>query len=400
MQPKQFTILAILYIAVASLSFGIFKIAFSSGALTPAVGGGGLAGLISPVVPKADGGIGVDTNAPKTEVCPLNGEKFTKAEMDAWSKKRPLAVMIENHPEARPQSGLNSTDVVYETVAEGGITRFMGIFYCAAQAKDAIVAPVRSARQAFIDYASEYNFPLYAHVGGANGTDTDKRVQALEHLGDYGWNQYNDLNQFSIGYPVFVRNYNRVPGKDLATEHTMESSTYRLWDYAATKRQLTNVGQDGKDWKTSFVAWEFQDDASDADRGTSQKISHEFWTGMKDFDVTWDYDKASNSYKRSLAGAPHVDSNDNQQITAKNVVLLYTKEYPSVDVHKHVFYQTIGVGKATLFQNGKQEELTWTKKDRTGRLAFIDSKGKPVKFVRGRIWISILATGNSTASVQ
>lgn len=400
MQPKQFSILAVLYIAIACISFGVFKLAFASGTLSPALGGGGLAGLISPVVPKAGGGIGVDTNAPKTEVCPLNGEKYTKAEGDAWSKKRPLAIMIENHPEARPQSGLSNTDIMYEAVAEGGITRFMGIFYCGAQAKDAIVAPVRSARQAFIDYASDYNFPLYAHVGGANGADSDKRVQALEHLGDYGWNQYNDLNQFSIGYPVFVRNYNRVPGKDLATEHTMESSTYRLWDYAATKRSLTNVGTDGKDWKTAFIPWEFQDDAGDSERGTSQKVSYEFWTGQKDFAVQWDYDKATNSYKRSMAGAPHIDSNDNLQLASKNVVILYAKEFPSVDIHKHVFYQTIGAGKATLFQNGKQEELTWSKKDRTGRLTFIDSKGKPVKFVRGRIWISILAIGNTSVSVQ
>jgi hypothetical protein len=106
----------------------------------------------------------------------------------------------------------------------------MPIFYCESQAKDTIIAPVRSARQFFLDMASEYNMPLYVHVGGANGDDTDPRVRALEHISDYGWSLRNDLNQFSIGYPTFVRNYNRLPGRDdLATEHTMESSTERLW---------------------------------------------------------------------------------------------------------------------------------------------------------------------------
>lgn len=400
MQPKQLAILAVLYIATASVSFGVFKLAFSSGALKPSLPGGGLANLISPVVPGASGMLDVDTNAPKTESCPLNGGKFTKSERTAWEKRRPLMVMIENHPDSRPQSGLGSTDIVYETVAEGGITRFMGVFYCAAQAKDEIVAPVRSARQVFIDYASEYNFPLYAHVGGANGTDTDRRVQALEHLSDYGWTGYNDLNQFSIGYPVFVRNYNRVPGKDLATEHTMESSTYRLWDFAATKRNLTNVGTDGKDWKQGFVAWDFQDDAVDGDRSASQKVSYDFWAGIKGFSVQWDYDKSANAYKRTLDGVLHADADDTQQLTAKNVVVLYTKESPSVDVHKHVFYQTIGTGKAVVFQNGKQVDLTWSKKDRTSRLTFIDAKGRPVKFVRGHIWITILAIGNVSLSVQ
>src|SRR5574344_1657062 len=66
----------------------------------------------------------------KTEICPINGALYTKEEKNIWSTRRPLMVMIENHEEARPQSGLQSADVVYETVAEGGITRFMGVFYC------------------------------------------------------------------------------------------------------------------------------------------------------------------------------------------------------------------------------------------------------------------------------
>jgi hypothetical protein len=265
---------------------------------------------------------------------------------------------------------------------------------------------VRSARQAWIDYASEYNFPIYTHVGGANnytqgpGEFTDPRVQALEHLADYGWQQYNDIDQMSVGYPTFVRNYNRVPGKELATEHTMESSTYRLWDFAAAKRGLTNLGKDGKDWKSSFIPWDFQDEAASADRGSVQKIAYDFWTGVPGFNVTWDYDKTNNVFKRSMAGQVMIDQNDQQQITAKNVVVLYTKESASVDTHKHVYYQTIGTGKAVLFQNGTQQEVIWTKKDRLSRLTFLDSKGKPVKFVRGRIWISVLAIGNTSLSAQ
>ena len=111
----------------------------------------------------------LDTSGPKTEVCPLNNLKYTEEERKAWEERRPLLVMVENHEEARPQSGLSSADIVYETVAEGGITRFMGIYYCDAQSHEIIVGPVRSARTYFLDWASEYgNNPLYAHVGGAN----------------------------------------------------------------------------------------------------------------------------------------------------------------------------------------------------------------------------------------
>ena len=90
-----------------------------------------------------------DPKAPKTEACPLNGEKRTKKAREFWEKRRPLAVMVENHTEARPQSGLSSADVVYEAVAEGGISRFMALFYC--NLSDTQVGPVRSARTYFLD---------------------------------------------------------------------------------------------------------------------------------------------------------------------------------------------------------------------------------------------------------
>lgn len=399
MQSKQIAIVAALFVLCTGTSFAGFKVALSKGVITPR--GGGLAGLISPIVPGAEGGIGVDTSAPKDQVCPLNGAKYTLSEEQAWSKRRPLAVMIENQVDARPQSGLNKSDIVYEAVAEGGITRYMALFYCDAQATDTIVAPVRSARQYFIEFASDYNFPLYAHVGGANGTDSDPKVRALEHLSDYGWAGSNDLNQFSIGYPVFVRNYNRVPGKQLATEHTMEASTYRLWDFAASKRNLTNIGANGKDWQVGFVKWNFQDDADVSARADSEKIAYQFWQGptFNDYNVAWSYDKNTNEYNRLLAGAPDVDQNDQKQITAKNVVVLFTKEEGPLDIHKHMYYDTMGTGKALIFQDGKEEEVTWSKKDRLARLTFTTKSGKPVAFVRGRIWISVLAV-NAPVTVQ
>ena len=154
---------------------------------------------------------------PKTEACPLNGELYTAEEKAIWSGRRPLAVVIENHADSRPQSGLGMADVVYEAVAEGGITRFMAIFYCAAAASNTNydVGPVRSARTYFLDLASEYaDYPLYAHVGGANcsapkdpvtgkqfACTTDRRAMAIEQISDYGWRNkgsWGDLDQFSL----------------------------------------------------------------------------------------------------------------------------------------------------------------------------------------------------------
>lgn len=394
MQPKYIAVLVILYVASAAIAFGGFKLAFGSSNGVTLNSSGGLAQLISPVIPKSSGGVQVDSSLPKTEVCPLNGQKYTVPEREAWEKRRPLAVMIENHMDARPQSGLSKADVVYEAMAEGGITRFMAVFLCDAQAKDTIVAPVRSAREHFIKLASDYNFPLYVHVGGANnyGNDgTDPRVRALEHLSEYGWSGRNDIDGMGVSYPTFARNYNRVPGKELATEHTMESSTNRLWDFASTKRGITNLDKTGTDWQKGFVKWSFIEDAQASERPTAQKISYEFWEGFTQFAVEWNYDAQSNSYKRTLAGEPHLDINDNSQLSAKNVVTMFVKEEPSVDVHKHVYDEVTGSGKAIVFQNGKRIDATWSKKDRLSRLQFTDTKGKPIPFVAGKVWISVLA---------
>ena len=157
----------------------------------------------------------VDT-APKTEVCPLNGQLFSKARKKLWETRRPLGVAIENHLEARPQSGLSKADVVYEAVAEGGITRFLALFYC-QDAKP--IGPVRSARIYFLKLLQGYgNNPLYAHVGGAN---TPGPADALGEIRDLGWDGYNDMNQFAVPFPYYYRDYERLP--DRATEHTMYS---------------------------------------------------------------------------------------------------------------------------------------------------------------------------------
>ena len=73
-------------------------------------------------------------------------------------------VVIENSKASRPQSGLNDADIVYETMAEGGISRFIALF----QKNDAkVIGPVRSLRPYFIDISEEYNLP-FAHCGGSD----------------------------------------------------------------------------------------------------------------------------------------------------------------------------------------------------------------------------------------
>lgn len=353
--------------------------------------------------PPVGGGLNIDPSAPKTSECPLNGAMFTTAEQKVWESRRPLYVMIENSVDARPQSGLSTADVVYEAIAEGGITRFGALFYCGVAARDTIVGPVRSARTTFVNLASEYNYPLYTHVGGANCSSadggktctTDKRVQALEQINQYGWggSKGNDLNQFSIGFPTFWRDYERL-GRTVATEHTMYSSSEKLWKFATT-RGWTNKSPDGKsEWKTKFVPWTFQDEAKADARGTVSTISYGFWENYHDMDVTWRYDSSTNSFTRDNGGSAHQDLNTQKPITVKNIVIQYTKELGPLDEHKHLLYEVIGTGKGLLFQDGNVTEITWSKKDREGRTIFTSKAGKKISFTRGPIWISVLPSDN------
>lgn len=341
----------------------------------------------SPTPPKIDSGgkIVFDETLPKTEACPLNGVKYSKQQKVWWEKQRPLGIMIENHENSRPQSGINSADIIYEAVAEGGITRFLNIYYCQAPVQ---VGPIRSARTYFLDYISEYgDSPLYVHVGGAN---TSGPADALSQINKYGWGGYNDMNQFSIGFPTFWRDYNRL-GHATATEHTMYSTTDKLWKFAAEKRKLTNKGKDGTPWDKGFVPYKFKD--SESSTNTSQSIHIEHWGDFSDYFVDWIYEPTANIYNRRSGGVVHLDKNTGKQLSAKNIVILYMREssaYDGYENNAHLLYRTIGSGKAQVFMDGKEIKGTWTKNLRTDRTVIKDQNGDEIEFNRGKIWFHIL----------
>lgn len=377
---KRLVSMTAITLVVFMLSAGISYMLFSPD------GTSSTGGKTAPAVAKGKDQVEFDQSQPKTEECPLNGTMYSKQQREWWEAHRPLGVMIENHEEARPQSGLSFADVVYEAVAEGGITRFLAVFYC----QDAgIVGPVRSARTYYLDFISEYgSYPLYVHVGGAN---TPGPANALGQIEDYGWAVYNDINQFSIGFPDFFQDRTRL-GREVATEHTMYTKTNTLWKIGA-KRGLTEVDKDGDRWDDKFVKYSFKDDASVAERGTAQNVHVELWKKFRQYMIDWDYDKATNVYKRSNAGKPHTDRNTKKQLTAKNIVVLSMLESSANDGYEnnaHLLYKTKGTGKATIFMDGRKINGTWKKDSRTARMLIYDAVGKPITFTRGTIWFEVL----------
>ncbi len=330
-----------------------------------------------------------------TEECPLNGRLYSVENRQKWEKRRPLGIMVENSKQARPQSGINSADITYEAVAEGGITRFLNIFYC----QDAkYVGPVRSARIYFIRMLQEYGeYPLYAHVGGAN---KDGIADALGEISKLDWFAYNDMDPlYGMSFPYFWRDYERLPDRD--TEHTVYTNTEKLWDFAASKRKLTNVDEEGTAWNTDFTSWKFKDDAPVADRGTVKKISFGFWDQFAtDYSVTWNYDSKTNKYIRDNGGVKHLDKNTGKPLEAKNIVIILAAESAVNDGYEggqHLFYDIIGEGTGYVFQDGQAVKINWEKKDGYSRTMFTDAAGEEISFVRGKIFLEILPEENKVS---
>src|SRR5690606_25333956 len=173
-----------------------------------------------------------------------NGVLYTKAEAEQIKDKRPMAVMVENHTEARPQAGLADAEIIHEAMAEGGITRFMGLYLYNNPEK---ITPVRSARLHFVDWAAEYD-AIYAHWGGS--------AESLNFLRSNS--RPKDLDQFKFGN-AFYRDYSS--GRSL--EHTG----------ATSMESLRQVAQN-QGWEASvnFDSWKFKDDAPAAERPEAQAV--------------------------------------------------------------------------------------------------------------------------------
>ncbi len=315
----------------------------------------------------------------KDRPCPLSGAMYTKAREDQWKKRRPLGVMIENHVDARPIIGLSRADIVYEAVAEGGITRTLDIYLCQDVGD---LAPIRSARTYFLDWVSEYN-AAYAHVGGAN---TPGPADALGQIRDYG---ILDMDQFGLGFPTYWR------GTDKLAPHNVHSTTKKLWE-AADSRGFGAESKDGKKWNDGFVEWKFKDDAPLEARVDQKPITVPFWSQAPEYTVTWQYDKNANVYRRVINGAAQTDPVTSEQMSPKNVIVQFEVESQANDGYPdgHLLYKTTGIGNALIFQDGKVIHGTWNKKSRTARTVYLDSNGKEVTLNRGQIWIQVVPFGN------
>jgi hypothetical protein len=270
----------------------------------------------------------------------------------------PIAVMIDNHVDARPQTGLSHAGLVYEAEVEGGITRYLAVFSNFEDVKS--IGPIRSARPYFVDWAAELS-ALYVHVGGSD--DSLTRIARANIL---------DLNEIYKGAYFF--------------RDQTESAPHNAYINTVSINKYLNE-QDAKDGK--FLSWNFKNDAPLSDRPASGEIKILYRT--TDFVVQWSYQQGSNNYIRSLGGKPHADS-DGNEIGAKNVIIIFVKS-KVVDDKLRLSMDTIGSDKATICMDGKCADGTWKKISIGSRIRFYDANNQEISLNAGNTWVEVVQPG-------
>lgn len=271
-------------------------------------------------------------------------------------------VMIENSQDARPQSGLSQASVVFEAIAEGGITRFLALYQDTAPDN---IGPIRSARPYYLQWALGFD-ASYAHVGGS--------PEAIADIINWG---VHDLDQFYNG-----NFYHRV---------TSRAAPHNVYTAIATLNQLeANKGYTSSNF-TSFS----RKVAAPAKLPTAKTIN--LTLSGPDFNVVYQYDATTNSYLRSEGGVPQTDANTNAQISPK-VVIAMVMPYSLEADGQHSVYATIGSGAAYIFEDGLVYTGQWAKSSSASQFSFTDSNGAVIKLNPGQTWLT--AISNSTTNVS
>ncbi len=296
---------------------------------------------------------------------PLTGEKLAEEMKDV---PQVYGVMIENSADAWPLSGVEDAFLVIEAPVEGNIPRFLA-FFSDEQSVERI-GPVRSARPYYLDWAEEFS-SLYVHVGGS--------PQALSLLAAN--ESLSDLNEFYQG-EYFWRDHTRY------APHNAYTST----------ELLAQGAQEMKMTMPMYDAWMFTDDAVLDDRG--QESASLNWSDGSLYDVAWRYQQEENVYLR-MQGKQEVTSADGDNVDAANIIVLET-DIEVIDAVGRRSIETLGEGKAIVFQNGTHIDATWKKNDASERSRFYDREtGEEISFVAGKSWIEVVDNlGDVTISFQ
>lgn len=267
------------------------------------------------------------------------------------------AVMIENSPSARPQSGLKNSGVVFEAIAEGGITRFAVLYQ---QEKPKLIGPVRSVRIYYVNWLAPFNASI-AHVGGSP-----------DALAEVRSGKYRDIDQFFNSQFYWRANDRYAP-------HNVYTSFEKLDDLNLRKG-----------YKNSNATTFPRKDSEKVETPTATSINVTMSSAQ--YNSAYTYDPKTNLYLRSQAGAPH---NDREQGRISPRVVVVMKVPRNNATQK---YNAIGKGYAAIFQDGTVEEVTWQKSSPSAQIVFTNSEGEEVALARGQTWIAAIPTDRGSVT--
>ncbi|WP_426253819.1 DUF3048 domain-containing protein [Paenibacillus pabuli] len=281
---------------------------------------------------------------------------LTGLPVDEAITRRPLAVMINNAPAARPQSGLSAADIIIEVLAEGGITRFIAIFQ--SEGGTETVGPVRSIRPYLIELGESYDGVL-VHAGGSPEAYSILQKQQKQHM-----------DEISNGGPYFWRS------SDRKAPHNLYTSSDKLREGADTKGY-------SHDFKSPVYT--YNEEGSTSSGETAKRFDIHYL--LESYRVTYDYDEVSGRYMRLVNGKADQDLDNGNPIGAANIIVAGAGHKVLDNVGRLSVNLEQG-GEAMLFQKGKVIHGQWVKKP--GDIIRFVQNGTEMALVPGKTFISIV----------
>lgn len=266
-----------------------------------------------------------------------------------------IAVMINNHVDARPTSGLAQASLVYEAEVEGGITRFMAVYDNSKKIDE--IGSIRSARPYFLEWVNEFS-ALYAHCGGS----PEALVQIIK-------DDITDLNEFNKG-KYYWRDNSRI------APHNIYTSSEKLNEYLDV-----NDIQEG-----DYFSWNYKDDLAIDSRPASSTIEINYKS--KYFAVEWKYDQENNGYQRYVLGKIQKEKNG-EFLFSKNVIIQESKA-EVLDEKLRLSMDVIGEGEAIICLDGTCSEGKWKKGSKTSRTRYYSQEKNEVELNAGPTWIQVV----------
>lgn len=269
----------------------------------------------------------------------------------------PFMAIIENSKDARPQSGLSNADIVYETMAEGGIPRFIALFQKNSPSK---IGPIRSARAYFLNISKEYSLP-FAHCGYS-----DEARAMIEN------EKLMSLNEFFFG-KYFLRDSERK------APHNLYTSADNLRKVIEEKGYIrpTNV-------KLSFDKNFWRSESLNDANNIVLKLNRYYET---------DYAFKNDKYYKTMDGKDSIDKENNIPITTTNIIIQITDIKLQKD-NQHLDITLLGEGNGYVLSNGKYTKMKWSKKDITSQTIIKDENGLAIKLSPGNTWWHIIDKSN------